>query len=232
MAWISVHEQIEGLKLRELSKAIGCSPKEALGILVSLWLWGINNADCEGILKSADKTDIKDALSTGLSNGLSPEKVVECLIDKKWIDEKSGVFILHDWDVWQEQWYKALNRRTYDASRKREERKKQNVKCPVDSLPENPVQPSPSPSPSPKDIDTDKERKDKLTFSGNVFLSPDEYSRICLKFNAKNATFQTNHFIILLSQKKSNGYKPEDDFKEIINLIDNDNNLQKAANVE
>lgn len=153
MAWISVHEQVEGMKLRELSKAIGCSQKEALGILVSLWLWGINNADRDGVLKSAEKNDIIEALSTGLSTGLSTEKIVECLIEKQWIDDVNGTFILHDWDEWQEQWYKALDRRKYDAERKREERKNNKNSCslenPQDSPLENPVQPSPSPSPSP-----------------------------------------------------------------------------------
>ena len=45
LAWISVHDHVAGGKLRELAKDIGCSQKEALGILVSLWLWGLNNAD-------------------------------------------------------------------------------------------------------------------------------------------------------------------------------------------
>ena len=44
MAWISVHEQVIGGKLRSLAKEIGCSQNEALGILIRLWLWAINNA--------------------------------------------------------------------------------------------------------------------------------------------------------------------------------------------
>ena len=32
MAWISVHEQVIGGKLRNLAKEIGCSQNEALGI--------------------------------------------------------------------------------------------------------------------------------------------------------------------------------------------------------
>ena len=39
MAWISVHEQVIGKKLRSLAKEIGCSQNEALGLLVRLWLW-------------------------------------------------------------------------------------------------------------------------------------------------------------------------------------------------
>ncbi len=150
MAWISVHEQVLGMKLRELSKVIGCSQKEALGILVSLWLWGINNANRDGLLKGADKKDIIDALSAGLSIGLSVDKIVDCLLDYHWLDKKEGGFYLHDWDVWQEQWYKALSLRNYNAQRKRAERSKQcPQENPMDCPQENPMQPSPSPSPSP-----------------------------------------------------------------------------------
>jgi hypothetical protein len=225
MAWISVHEQVLGMKLRDLSKAIGCSQKEALGILVSLWLWGINNADSEGILKSADKNDIAGALSTGLSTGLSENNVVECLIDKHWIDEKEGAFILHDWDIWQEQWYKALNRRTYDASRKRDERKNQKYVRPLDnpqdSPQESPVQPSPLPSPTYNYIDNIKKSDtSRMTFSGNVYLSVEEHSSLCHKFNSKDSALQVNHYITQLSEMKSDGYQSENDFAEILKLIE------------
>lgn len=54
MAWVSVHDNVIGGKLRELAKEIGCTQEEALGILVSLWIWGLNNADKYGKLMSAD----------------------------------------------------------------------------------------------------------------------------------------------------------------------------------
>ena len=41
MAWVSVHDNVIGGKLRELAKEINCTQEEALGILVSLWLWGL-----------------------------------------------------------------------------------------------------------------------------------------------------------------------------------------------
>lgn len=50
MAWVSVHDNVMGGKLRELAKEIGCTQEEALGILVSLWIWGLNNADKDGKL--------------------------------------------------------------------------------------------------------------------------------------------------------------------------------------
>ena len=118
MAWISVHEQVIGGKLRSLAKEIGCSQNEALGLLVRLWLWGINNADKEGLIIGADKSDVAEVLAIGLNPKLDSEEVVDALVETKWIDFDNGLYI-HDWEEWQEQWYKALARRDKDAERKR-----------------------------------------------------------------------------------------------------------------
>ena len=61
MAWISVHEQVIGAKLRSLAKEIGCSQNEALGLLVRLWLWGINNANKEGQIVRTSATSSFEA---------------------------------------------------------------------------------------------------------------------------------------------------------------------------
>lgn len=62
MAWISVHESLNGSKLRRLFKALGCSKFEATGILVFLWFWGLNNADSTGRIQYADVEDIRREL--------------------------------------------------------------------------------------------------------------------------------------------------------------------------
>jgi hypothetical protein len=160
MAWISVHEQLKDHhKLRHLSKLLKCSRHEALGVLVSLWLWGINNADRTGNLNGADENDIADGI---MYRGQSAEILVECLLVSGWMEKVEGHFILHDWDMWQDQWFKALDRREADTKRKREERsskKEMSTDSPQD-IPEDSQQdvrnspsPSPSPSPSGKAID-------------------------------------------------------------------------------
>lgn len=123
MAWISVHEQVIGGKLRNLAKEIGCSQNEALGMLVRLWLWGINNASKEGRIEGADKIDMSEILNIGIDKRYDSLKVVDALIETGWIDMEEGLYI-HDWEEWQEQWYKALDVRQKDAARKREERSK------------------------------------------------------------------------------------------------------------
>ena len=118
MAWIAVHEQIDSAKLRQLRKEIGCSKLEALGILVHLWLWGLDNTDRSGVLKSADTDDVAEIFAFGLSKGIAPAKVVRALIDTGWIDLCGDQMIIHDWEDWQDQWYKALDRREKDKARK------------------------------------------------------------------------------------------------------------------
>lgn len=123
MAWISVHEQVIGGKLRSLARKIGCSQNEALGLLVRLWLWGINNADKEGRIIGAVKNDVAEILTIGLDCRYSSEIVVDALVSTNWIDIDGDLYI-HDWEEWQEQWYKAIEVRERDAARKREERKR------------------------------------------------------------------------------------------------------------
>ena len=128
MAWISVHESVVSMKLRRLSKALSCSQNEALGILVRLWLWGINNADEFGNIVDATEEDICDVLSTGLSNSIEPPDVVQALIEVGYLDRISNDGLkLHNWDIWQQQWYKMLKQRAKWRERYREEQAKKNV---------------------------------------------------------------------------------------------------------
>ena len=124
MAWISVHETIKGPKLREFRKQLGCSEFEATGVLIYLWLWGLDNATKDGLILSADEDDIVQFVSyAGAGCPLEPKKIVKALFDSGWLDwTESGIYI-HDWDVWQEQWYKVKESRERDARRKRESRR-------------------------------------------------------------------------------------------------------------
>lgn len=122
MAWISVHEQVLGGKLRTLAKRLDASQNEALGLLVRIWLWGINNADKEGRIVGANKRDVSEVVAVGISKKINPDDAVDALIETNWIDLEGGDLYLHDWDEWQEQWYKAMEAREKDAKRHRENR--------------------------------------------------------------------------------------------------------------
>lgn len=146
MAWVSVHDNVIGGKLRELAKEIGRTQEEALGILVSLWLWGLNNADKDGKLISAGKDDVLEAFSIKLVGGLTVD-IVDTLVKTRWMDEpEPGILYIHDWDQWQEQWYKAMERREKDAKRKAESRRgRTSVQAPsADVTRKGPDPPKPS----------------------------------------------------------------------------------------
>lgn len=123
MAWISVHACVDGPKLRDLRKKLRCSKFEATGILVYLWLWGLENAEKNGHILSADKEDVEECFgSSGCK--IPTNQIVDALIETKWIDETPNGLYLHDWEEWQEQWYKAKARRESDNARKKESRRK------------------------------------------------------------------------------------------------------------
>lgn len=103
MAWISVYQEVDGPKLRKLSKMLSTCKAEALGILNFLWFWGMVNADETGKVLEADRTDIEDALA-GVTR-IDPTKVVDSLFEAGWLDEADAHIYIHDWDTWQEQWY-------------------------------------------------------------------------------------------------------------------------------
>lgn len=122
MAWISVHESVVGAKLRLFAKELNASQNEALGLLITLWLWGIHNADRYGKIVGATKSDVAKVIYSGLSDRLDPVDSVDALIKTNWIDiDEDGLYI-HDWNEWQKQWYKALDVRDRERERKREER--------------------------------------------------------------------------------------------------------------
>lgn len=125
MAWVSVHDNVRGGKLRELAKELDTTQEEALGTLVLLWLWGLNNADKTGKLVNADKNDVSEPFSRKLTDKVAPATIADILIKTGWMDEsENGSLYIHDWWQWQEQWYKAVDRREKDAKRKAAERQK------------------------------------------------------------------------------------------------------------
>lgn len=231
MAWISVHDHVVGGKLRELAKDIGCSQKEALGILVSLWLWGLNNADRTGRLRSCDRTDIsEEVLSKGISDGLDKDSIVESLIAHRWIDEsEDGGLYLHDWDTWQEQWYKFLKAKEYDANRKRQERARKKAETVEEEEPQKEKSPEDNPKDNPTDSPSDdpadkakkpkkstKKKVEKKQYADFVSLAESEYQKLVYGYGQKAA----DKFIEELNlYKGSTGRTYKSDYMTILNWV-------------
>ena len=119
MAWIAIHETVFGPKLRDLTKRIWCSQNEAVGILIRLWFWGLNNADEYGRLPHTEKEDLLEIVSVGLNMAYDGHLVVDSIIDAGWIDIENGEMYLHDWKDWQSIYYQSAKRKKKDVERKR-----------------------------------------------------------------------------------------------------------------
>lgn len=184
MAWISVHKEVIGTKLRLLAKKIGGSQNEALGILVRLWLWAMTEADRDGSLKCADKTDIAGVLANGLAENISPDNVVDSLVETEWLEFENGIYYIHDWQDWQKQWYQLQDKREYDSRRQREYRNRQRELNRQDKQ-EPAKEPEPVEVPKPE-----KPKRGKLDYTENFEAFWSVYPRKRAKARRTRSTRQ------------------------------------------
>lgn len=124
MAWISVDQKLLGGKLRELHKRIGCSRNEAIGILIGLWLWGMDNASAEGLLRGCDREDIMEILAVGADKKYAPEEILDALLENGWLEIRDGAFYIHDWDDWRRHYNKFVTDKERNRQRQREFRER------------------------------------------------------------------------------------------------------------
>lgn len=120
MAWISVEQTLIGKKLRVLAKHIGCSQNEAVGILINLWLWGMDNASEDGLLDGAEKEDIAMVITPCMDKTLDAEIIVENLIENGWLDCIEGDLFIHDWGEYRAYYNRYVKEKKNNAQRQRD----------------------------------------------------------------------------------------------------------------
>ncbi len=120
MAWIEVHQSLPThRKTRRLARELKLNGKDfpkAVGHLVMLWLWAIDNAP-SGDLGSIDPYDVADAAEWSGD----PEKFMDALKKSGFVDEDMHI---HDWDAYIG---KLIDRREANAQRNREARAKKRA---------------------------------------------------------------------------------------------------------
>ena len=124
MSWISVDQSLFGGKLRTFHKTLKCSRNEAVGILITLWLWAVDNANQDGEIPSADRADIAEILAPGVSPDLDPSEVVSQLIETGWIEESGDALYIHDWEEWRSNFNRMEAQRQSHAERTRRYRER------------------------------------------------------------------------------------------------------------
>lgn len=80
-----IYALVDRMKLRRNS--------EAVGIVVSLWLWAAKNAP-DGDLSGFPERAIADAV--GYSSSYA-DKLCQLLVETRWLDETENGYALHDW---------------------------------------------------------------------------------------------------------------------------------------
>lgn len=90
MAWIEVHQTLPShRKIKALKRELKIKTPQAVGHMVMLWLWAIDNAP-DGDLSSIDPDDIAEASEWPKSGSV----FVEAMIHAGFLDENMQ---LHDW---------------------------------------------------------------------------------------------------------------------------------------
>lgn len=127
--WIELHQEMpRHPKTLALAQNLKISRREAVGLLIDLWTWGLNCADETGHLRGITNEGIAMALDW---SGRQAAKLVNALVGCGWIDGENGNYSLHDWADYTSR----LSDKRKDAERKREARKRAKQ---TDESPENP----------------------------------------------------------------------------------------------
>ena len=189
MVWISMYRDIlTHPKLRRLMKSSGMSRNEAVGTLFSVWAWGVDNARRDGLMIETDRQDIADVISSGsgLHKGVNPGKVVDSMVESGWIDERDGSLYLHDWEEWQDMYYRFIEKREKDTARKRRAREAEKAagSPPAPSIPELPPAQDQPPSlpPAPKEEEAPKKspkpKPNKNKYAEFVSMTESEHRKL------------------------------------------------------
>lgn len=94
MAWIQVHQTLKDhRKLFDAADELEVSPPHMMGLLVSFWLWALDNAPSGNLEGITPRMIARAAQWEGPA-----EKLTAALIRAGWLDEKEGGELeIHDW---------------------------------------------------------------------------------------------------------------------------------------
>lgn len=86
MAWLQVHQTLKDhRKLFDAADQLEVEPPHMMGLLVSFWLWALDNAPTGSLVDITPRMISRAAQWDG-----DPEKLAKTLIRAGWIDEKRG----------------------------------------------------------------------------------------------------------------------------------------------
>lgn len=117
MAWIELHQTLrEHKKMFACADDLGVKRTEMIGILVSLWLWALDNAQDGSLARVSDKTIARVCDFPEKKAG----KLVEALRKNRFLEKDGDHYVIHDWYDYAG---KLMERREKDRSRKQTKKK-------------------------------------------------------------------------------------------------------------
>lgn len=116
MAWIQVHQTLKDhRKVYAAADALDVDPAHALGLIVSFWLWALDNAPSGSLDGISNRMIARAAQWTG-----NADEFVEALKIAEFVDEtQDGGLELHDW---QEYTGSLIEKREAEKQRSRKRR--------------------------------------------------------------------------------------------------------------
>lgn len=116
MAWIQVHQTLKDhRKVYAAADALDVDPAHALGLIVSFWLWALDNAPSGSLDGISNRMIARAAQWTG-----NADELVEALKTAEFVDETpDGGLELHDW---QEYTGSLIEKREAEKQRSRKRR--------------------------------------------------------------------------------------------------------------
>ena len=93
MAWLEIHQTLrDHRKILEAADALDVKPVTMMGMMVSFWLWAIDNVPDGDVSKIRPRTLARAAQWDG-----DPEEFIEVLISCGWLDRHEDSLLIHDW---------------------------------------------------------------------------------------------------------------------------------------
>lgn len=123
MAWLEVHQELrEHRKLYACADDLDVEPVTMLGMLISLWLWALDNVQ-DGNLAGISNRSVARAARWPEKKA---DKLMSALIANRWIDQDGESLSIHDW---AEYTGRLMDGRKKDAERKRKKREEKKQKA-------------------------------------------------------------------------------------------------------
>ena len=171
MAWLQVHQTLKDhRKLFDAADQLEVEPPHMMGLLVSFWLWALDNAPTGSLVDITPRMISRAAQWDG-----DPEKLAKTLIRAGWIDEKEdGTLEIHDW---YEYAGKLIDQRQAEKERSRSRRAA--AAASADASPDDPTPTAGRPANSRKAVEITVDsvhfcdsKKDGGQSSGSDFADP------------------------------------------------------------